>query len=73
MLAGLFVLQAYTLVREVLYCLTWLQYDRHLDQLLLCAVYGVCKVGHSTRMQCTVALLTRQAAHCCTPTSSWPP
>lgn len=35
--------QAYTLVREVLQRKTWLMYGRHLDQLLLCAVYAVWK------------------------------
>ena len=35
---------AYDLVSRVVYEHTKLLYNRHLDQILLCAVYGVCKV-----------------------------
>ena len=35
--------QALSVVSHVLYEHTWLLYNRHLDQILLCAVYGVCK------------------------------
>ena len=37
--------QAYDLVQHVLYDHLSLLYNRHLDQILLCAVYGVCKVN----------------------------
>ena len=36
---------AYDLVSRVVYEHTKLLYNRHLDQILLCAVYGVCKVN----------------------------
>ena len=36
---------AYDLTSVVLYDHTSLLYNRHLDQILLCAVYGVCKVN----------------------------
>lgn len=36
--------QVYTMVQHVLYEHTHLLYNRHLDQVLLSALYGVCKV-----------------------------
>lgn len=36
--------QVYTVVLHVLYHRTALLYNRHLDQIILCALYGVCKV-----------------------------
>lgn len=36
---------AYDLTSKVVYDHTKLLYNRHLDQILLCAVYGVCKVN----------------------------
>ena len=37
--------QAYDVVQHALYDRTSLLYNRHLDQILLCATYGVCKVN----------------------------
>ena len=37
--------QSYALVEHALYEHTSLLYNRHLDQVLLCAVYGACKVN----------------------------
>lgn len=37
--------QVYATMRHVVYERTALLYNRHLDHLLLCAVYGVCKVN----------------------------
>ena len=37
--------QAYSLVEHALYDNTSLLYNRHLDQIILCAVYGTCKVN----------------------------
>jgi hypothetical protein len=42
--AGFFVLQVYHTVEQAVYSHTHLLYNRHLDQLLLCALYGYCKV-----------------------------
>ena len=39
-----FSAQVYTVVEHLVYCNTSLLYGRHLDQLLLAATYGVCKV-----------------------------
>ena len=36
--------QAYTMVQHIVYEHTSLLYNRHLDQILLSALYGVCKV-----------------------------
>lgn len=38
-------MQAYTLAQHVTFEQTWLLYGRHLDQVLLCCAYAVCKVG----------------------------
>lgn len=38
-------LQVYTMVQHVIYNHTNLLYNRHLDQILLSALYGVCKVS----------------------------
>lgn len=37
--------QVFTVVEQVVYCHTWLLYGRHLDQILLSALYAVCKVN----------------------------
>ena len=37
--------QAYTLAQHVAFEETWLLYGRHLDQVLLCCLYSICKVG----------------------------
>ena len=42
------VQQAYTLLEHAAYDCTSLLYSRHLDQIILCAVYGVCKVNKVT-------------------------
>ena len=37
--------QAFTVMHHVVYQQTHLLYNRHLDQILLSALYGVCKVN----------------------------
>ena len=39
-------LQVYHLMQHVIFHQTFLLYNRHLDQVLLSAIYGVCKVAH---------------------------
>ena len=43
--------QSYALVEHALYEHTSLLYNRHLDQVLLCAVYGACKVNKDTLLK----------------------
>ena len=38
-------MQTFTVVEQLVYCHTRLLYGRHLDQTLLAALYGVCKVN----------------------------
>lgn len=40
-------MQAYTMVQHVVYEQTHLLYNRHIDQILLSALYGVCKVAQT--------------------------
>jgi len=40
------MVQVYTMVQHVVYQHTHLLYNRHLDQILLSALYGICKVCH---------------------------
>ena len=40
-----FPIQVSTVVQQLVYCHTHLLYGRHLDQILLAALYGVCKVN----------------------------
>ncbi|KAK9815768.1 hypothetical protein WJX72_009183 [[Myrmecia] bisecta] len=42
--------QVYTIVEHVVYEHTSLLYNRHLDQVLLCAMYGVCKVNQLSQV-----------------------
>lgn len=49
---------AYELVSKVVYDHTSLLYNRHLDQILLCAVYGVCKVNSARGMALEGRLVT---------------
>ena len=51
------VLQAYTVMHHVVYQQTHLLYNRHLDQILLSALYGVCKVNQ-------LRLVSFQGNHC---------
>jgi retinoblastoma-like protein 1 len=37
--------RVYETVEHALYSHTSLMYNRHLDQVILCALYGYCKVG----------------------------
>lgn len=39
------MLQVYTMVARVITEQTNMMYGRHLDQVILCALYGVCKVN----------------------------
>ena len=39
------LLQAFTLAQHVAFEHTWLLYGRHADQVMLCCLYAVCKVG----------------------------
>ena len=41
-------MQVYTMVHHVVYEHTALLFNRHLDQILLSSLYGVCKVQAST-------------------------
>ena len=59
--------QAYTLVEHTLYEHTALLYNRHLDQILLCAVYGVCKVNKDVALRGRVAGLPPSLLARCEP------
>lgn len=65
------------MLREALLGATWLMHGRHLDQLLLCSVYGVCKVGlapisssPSSRTMCSAFSASQDALLRCAAPSS---
>lgn len=55
--------QAYTLAQHVCFEQSWLLYGRHLDQVLLCCLYSICKVGGAWA-DCAVCCS-------CTPCGGW--
>ena len=58
-------LQVYHMMQAVIFEHTALLYNRHLDQLLLSAIYGICKVEDSLHLVSGVP--SKDPGICCAP------